>query len=138
MKLREAVVQRLSSAPGEKLKARELAEWLISAYPDACEKKAAASGFETEAQLRNQLVAEIGANRPAWMKRHPELRTTAERPRLYYWSAETDEQAVEEAEAPKEETSVAPQIQTLPTEHSLYEPLAKFLHAEFGALAGAH
>ena len=42
MKLTEAVFRRLSSAPGEKLKARELAEWIIATFPEACQKKASA------------------------------------------------------------------------------------------------
>ncbi len=137
MKLREAVIQRLSTAPGEKLKARELAEWLIATYPDACRKKAQTSGFTTEAQLHNQLVAEIGSNRPAWMKKHPQLKTTAERPRLYYWSDKSDEQAVEEAEIT---TSAGADAgagagASLPLEQSLYPSVVEFLHSEFGAFA---
>lgn len=133
MNLREAVVLRLSSAPGEKLKARELADWLIVTYPADFAKKAQSSGFSTHAQLRNQLVAEIGSNRPAWMKKHPQLKTTAERPRLYYWSEKSDEQTVEEAEA-----TVSPQPDTtnaarLPSEYELYGLVASFLRSEFSA-----
>lgn len=135
MKLREAVVRRLSSAPGEKFKARELAEWIIATFPEACQKKASASGFSTESQLRNQLVAEIGSNRPAWIKKHPQLKTTAERPRLYYWTDKSDEQTVEEAEGTTAAATAIAAPSQLPAEQGLYEPLASFLKAEFGALA---
>ncbi len=118
------------------MKAREIAEWIIVSYPDACAQKAAKSGFETDTQLRNQLVAEIGSNRPAWTKKHPELKTTAERPRLYFWTDKSDEQAVLEAEA--QENTAEDQNDSLqrvyPNEHSLYKPVIQFLKSEFGAL----
>lgn len=135
MKLREAVIQRLSAATGEKLKARELAEWLIATYPDACHKKAQMAGFATETQLRNQLVAEIGSNRPAWMKKHPQLKTTAERPRLYYWSDKSDEQAVEEAEITTSSGAETATGASLVPEQSLYPAVVEFLRSEFGAFA---
>jgi uncharacterized protein len=135
MKLRDAVIERLSSAPGDKLKARELAEWLMATYPEVCKRKAQAAGFANSAQLRNQLVAEIGSNRPAWMKKHPELRTTAERPRMYYWSTKTDEQTVVDAEFEAPTASEVEPAASLPLEHALYEPVASFLRAEFGAYA---
>lgn len=130
MKLREAVIERLSSAPGEKHKARELAEWVMAAYPEACQTKAAKAGFETSAQLRNQLVAEIGANRPAWMKKHPSLKTTAERPRRYYWDSKSDEENVVEAEG---SLTKIPSSNALPPEHSLYDQVIAFLESEFHA-----
>jgi hypothetical protein len=135
MRLREAVIQRLSSAPGEKLKARDLAEWLIATYPEACAKKAQASGFGSVAQLRNQLVAEIGSNRPAWAKRHPQLKTTAERPRLYYWSDKSDEQTVAEAEAPAPVSTQLGQASAMPLEQSLYPLVAAFMRSDFHAFA---
>lgn len=132
MKLREAVVQRLSTDPGQKLKARELAEWVMATFPEACAKKSQSSGFKSEAQLRNQLVAEIGSNRPAWLKKHPQLKTTAERPRMYYWTEKSDEQSVEEAET-SQILSPSGHSTNLPLEHTLYEPVMAFLRSEFRA-----
>jgi hypothetical protein len=84
-KLREAVFQRLSGSPGEKLKAKDLAEWIMTTFPEAVAQKMKNSTFiESHVQLRNQLVAEIGSNRPAWEEKFPSLRSTAEKPRLYY------------------------------------------------------
>jgi len=135
MKLREAVIEKLSDSPGEQFKARDLAEWLMITYPDACAQKKRRSGFATEAMLRNQLVAEIGANRPAWEKRHSQLRTTADRPRLYYWSDKSDEQAVVEAETPPLSLKQNNRISPLPSEHSIYQPVMDFLQSEFRAFA---
>lgn len=133
MKLRETVIQRLSNNPGEKWKARELAEWVMANHPDACAAKARKSGFSTSAQLRNQLVAEIGSNRPAWMKKHPQLQTTAERPRRYYWTEKSAEQVVHDAE--NVHVSSERQPDALPNEYDLYPLIASFLQAEFGAFA---
>ena len=133
MKLRESVVKRLSESPGEQLKARDLAEWLVETYPDVCAKKAEKSGL-TNPQLLNQLVAEIGSNRPAWMKKHPQLNATAERPRLYYWSEKTDQQTVEEAETVST-LYEGETLATLPAEHALYGPVIEFFASEFRAFA---
>ena len=134
MKLREAVITRLSSSEGEQLKARDLAEWLVATYPEACSQKAKKSGL-TDVQLRNQLVAEIGSNRPAWMKKHPELKATAERPRLYYWSEKSDQQTVEEAETEPTSLSVGDFESSLPSEYELYELVVEFFASEFRAFA---
>lgn len=134
MKLREAVIKRLSSSPGEQLRARDLAEWLVATHPEACAQKAQKSGF-TSIQLRNQLVSEIGSNRPAWMKKHPELKTTAERPRLYYWSEKTDQQTVDEAEAKSTDVYDGSVTSALPSEHELYEIVVEFFASEFRAFA---
>lgn len=135
MKLREAVISRLSKSPGEQLKARDLAEWLMLTHPEACAQKAKKSGL-TDIQLRNQLVAEIGSNRPAWMKKHPELKTTAERPRLYYWSEKSDQQTVEEAEAIFSISASDGEIpSSLPPEYELYDLVVEFFASEFRAFA---
>ena len=133
MKLRESVIKRLSASPGEQLKARDLADWLFQTYPDACAKKAEKSGA-TDAQLLKQLVAEIGASRPAWMKKHPQLKATAERPRLYYWSEKSDQQTVEDAEAPLS-VQEGPSAASLPVEYALYGPVIEFFETEFRAFA---
>lgn len=133
MKLRESVISLLSESSGKQFRARELAEWMVETYPDACAKKAQKSGF-TDAQLLNQLVAEIGASSPAWMKKHTELKATAERPRQFYWNEKTDEQTVEEAEAAST-MSNGQSATLLPAEHALYDPIIEFFASEFRALA---
>ncbi len=133
-KLREAVFKRLRSQPGEKLKARELAEWIIATFPEAAAEKLKKSSFiESEVQLRNQLVAEIGANRPLWEEKFPSLRSTAEKPRRFYWSNETDEQVVEAVEAEGEKVEAA--TFSLPPESALYDKVREYVSAEYGVLA---
>jgi hypothetical protein len=98
--LKNKAIELLSSKPGERFKARDIAVWISEKYPDAVRAKMDRSGrFENQSELLNQIVAEIGANRPQWERQHPELRTTeGRRPRLYFWSEKTEQQEVEDAE----------------------------------------
>lgn len=131
LNLRKAVVDRLAQHPGAKMTARELANWIYATFPDACAQKLANSSWiESEKQLLTQIVSEIGANRPDLQKKHPQIKTTAERPRRYYWSDVSDEAAVQEAEV---QGLKSDETGSLPIkEAALYERLVKYLRAEFG------
>ena len=51
---------------------------------------ACSQALETDADLLQQLVAEIGSQRPRLQKKHPGLKTTEGRPRKYYFSEKSD------------------------------------------------
>jgi hypothetical protein len=125
------VVERLKEQPGQRFKAREIAEWILERYPAACaEKMRNSKSLTTEAQLVQQLVAEIGANRPFIEHEWNQVRTTAERPRRYFWTNATDEAAVAEAEG--KAAPDTPEPMSLPErEHDLYPKLTRFLAAEW-------
>lgn len=138
MKLNQAVVQCLKAHPGQKLKAREVAGWIISTFPDYSAGKLRRSAvLETEEQLQAQLVAEIGANRPIIQRQFPQVKTTEERPRLYYWSETSDEAEVQQAEgpAPSEFSAASETEEAVRREHDLYPLLSVFLWSEFGVLS---
>lgn len=119
------------------MKAREVAEWIVATYPDAMEEKLRRSTvLRSRDDLIQQLVAEIGANRPAIQGRNAHVKTTEERPRLYYWSESSDEAEIIQAEGPTptEFTSLAPDPGPS-REHDLYPLLSVFLWAEFGVLS---
>lgn len=130
-KLNKRVAEALQRSSGRKLKAREIAEWIFQTYPTECaEKKARSKFITTDAELVQQLVAEIGANRPAICRSYPQVRTTEGRPRLYYWTEATEAAEVAEVEPTSTETSLTPvQVER---EAMLYPKLAEFLSAEFG------
>jgi len=98
------------------------------------------SFIDSEPALLNQLVAEIGANRPAWQARFPNLRTTEGRPRRYYWTEKTETEEVTDAEAV---VAVSPEIpeqqghstQKIVLERELYPMLIDFISSETGASA---
>ncbi|WP_322988271.1 HrgA protein, partial [Hoeflea sp.] len=104
--------------------------WFRGAYPDeANEKLTASTSIHTENELLNQLVAEIGANRPNWQKRHFQLRTTeGERPRLFYWTEKSAEDEIEQAEDNISVSQDTPKLR----EHDLYPMLIEFMKEEQG------
>lgn len=129
LRLNERVADCLRAAPGERLTARDIAEWIFERYPIECaEKKDRSAALKTDAALVQQLVAEIGANRPLIEKRWSQVRTTEERPRRYFWSNETEEAEVLEAEGFPAPGGPLPS----PREHDLYPLLGRFLAAEWG------
>lgn len=99
MNLRERTFELLKSQPNQRFKAREIAEWLHRAYPaETLDKMKRSTFLETESALLSQLVAEIGANRPTWQAKFPNLRTTEGRPRRYYWTEKSEIEEVQEVE----------------------------------------
>ena len=129
--LRKRVVEFLSSHPDERFTAREIARWICENYPqEAAAKLAASASLQTQNELLNQLVAEIGANRPNWQSQHAQMRTTeGVRPRLYYSTSKSEEDEVQEAEQQGERLTPDLQDKTF-REYDLYPLLIEFLFAE--------
>lgn len=129
LNLRNRVIERLQSLPGTQQTARELALWIFEQFPVECaEKKAnSASYIQTDADLLQQLVAEIGGQRTHWQKKHPELKTTESRPRRYYWTEMAADAEVEAAEGGALPISGGGKSLN---EHALYPLLAQFLSVE--------
>lgn len=132
MQLRKSVVECLKAHQGEKLKARQIAEWIFETYTEGCMAKLERSNaLQTEADLLQQLVAEIGANRPAITKRHPQVRTTEGRPRRYYWSEQSEEAEIAAVDDGVSEDASRDETPGL-SEHDLYPLLAEYLKSELG------
>jgi hypothetical protein len=147
LKLREKVTRFLKERPEEKFTARAIASWIFENYPDECRAKRDKSDYvKDDEQLLNQIVAEIGANRPAIQKRTPQIKTTEERPRKYYFTSKSDVeevQAIEQAglatagaeTSPKQNAPAGnntPSDNNKLSEHDLYPMLSQYLWAEFG------
>ena len=132
LNLAKAVISYLKERPDEKLTARQIAEWIFVTFPDECQAKKLSSQYvSTDAELVQQLVAEISSQRPRLQKRHPELKTTEGRPRKYYYSEKSDVAEVAAAEgvvtAPLTDSSDAKL-----GEHGMYPLLSLYLWEEFG------
>jgi hypothetical protein len=132
LNLAKAVLGYLKERPDEKLTARQIAEWIFATFPDECQAKKQSSHYvSTDAELVQQLVAEISSQRPRLQKRHPELKTTEGRPRKYYYSEKSDVAEVAAAEgvvaAPMTDSSNAKL-----GEHAMYPLLSLYLWEEFG------
>src|SRR3546814_18858430 len=66
LKLRERVIEMLSSRPDERFKARDIASWICKHYrAEADEKLLVSKSLTRKTELLNQLVAELGATTPA-------------------------------------------------------------------------
>ena len=132
LNLAKAVLGYLKERPDEKLTARQIAEWIFTTFPDECQAKKQSSQYvSTDAELVQQLVAEISSQRPRLQKRHPELKTTEGRPRKYYYSEKSDVAEVAAAEcvvaAPTADSNDAKL-----GEHAMYPLLSLYLWEEFG------
>ncbi len=127
LNLGKAVVDFLTAHPEEKFSARQIAEWLVATFPDECNaKKASSQALQTDADLLQQLVAEIGSQRPRLQKKHSELKTTEGRPRKYYYSVQSDSAEVAAAESTG--GTFPQQANTAPlNELSLYPKLSAYL-----------
>lgn len=136
LELRKRVVELLSANPDKKFKARDIAEWVCRTYPEEADQKLEESvSIETRTQLLNQLVAEIGSNRPSWEKKHSQLRTTeGVRPRLYYWTSKSEKDEVDEAEREGDPKLVGVEEAKL-REHDLYPLIIEYLRSEHGVRA---
>ncbi|MBD3766005.1 MAG: HrgA protein [Rhodobacterales bacterium] len=100
LNLAKTVVGYLKAHPDEKFTARQIAEWVFATYPDQCQaKKQSSQRLETDADLLQQIVAEIGSQRLRMQTKHPELKTTEGRPRKYYYSERSDSAEVAAVES---------------------------------------
>lgn len=141
LRLRERVAEFLEQNPNRRFTAREIAEWIFENYPEACEEKRRNSTLtlDTDAKLIQELVSNISTQRPQLQKIHPEIRTTEDRPKQYYYSTASDEEEISDAEgnaladqpAAAATSEAGLQQQEQPRrEHDLYPLLSEYLYAE--------
>ncbi|MDR0673964.1 MAG: HrgA protein [Zoogloeaceae bacterium] len=131
LNLIETIFNYLKEQPEEKFTARQVAEWVFATFPAECQaKKDSSQALKTDADLVQQLAAEIGARRPLLQKRHSEVKTTEGRPRKYYYSSMSDSDEVAAAESAA--ASVADAGQRRIDERALYPLLSQYLWEEFG------
>lgn len=94
------VVGYLKDRPEEKFTTQQIAEWVFAIFPAECQAKKESSRFITnDAELVQQLVAEISSQRPVLQKRRLELKMTESQPRKYYYSEKSDSAEVAAVES---------------------------------------
>ncbi|MCX5921414.1 MAG: HrgA protein [Candidatus Melainabacteria bacterium] len=130
--LQQYILTCLKSKPNQKLTARQLAEWIFQTYRQECEEKrqrskATVIPLDTDEALITQLVSEVGS-RSALEKLG--IKTTEERPRKYYFTTQTDEEEVQQAESVNTVTKTKKDYSL--SEHDLYPLLTQYLQNEFG------
>src|SRR5690606_20619051 len=95
------------------------------------QKKLNSTFITSDADLIQQIVAEIGSQRPALQKRNPQVKTTEGRPRQYYWTTKTDQAEVDEAETEGKESPLISGAASL-KESDLYPVVSEYLWSELG------
>ena len=137
LNLAKAVIGYLKDRPEQKFTARHIAEWVFASYPDECQEKRAnirGDYIKSDADLVQQLVAEISSQRPRMQTKHPGLKTTEGRPRRYYFSERSDSAEVAAAESEGTSTTADASILKI-DEHALYPLLSQYLWEEFGVFS---
>ena len=136
LNLVNTVAEFLRQRPEQKFTAREIANWVYETYPDECREKqqrskATVIPLDNDAALLQQLVAEIGSQRPLLQRRHTDIKTTEGRPRKYYFTESSDSAEVDSAEG-KGTTASTTSNPTVIKEQDLYPMLSEFLLSELG------
>lgn len=138
LNLSQRISEHLKANSPEKFTARQLATWIVTSFPQACQAKRERSrSIRNDDDLLQQISAEIGAHYPSVQKRDPALKTTEGRPRKYYYSELSDEAEIEAAESAemasprrKEGTPLPEPAASSLREHELYPLLAQYLYSE--------
>jgi len=135
LNLAKTVVGYLKAHSDEKFTARQIAEWVVAAYPEQCQaKKQSSQRLETDAELVQQIVREISSQLPRLQKKHLELKTTEGRPRKHYYSDRTDSAEVAAVES-EGAASMADASTLKIDEYALYPMLSQYLWEEFGVFS---
>lgn len=134
LNLSERVKELLGNNPEKRFTAREIATWIFESYPEECRNKqtrstATVNPIDNDTALLQQLVAEIGSQRPRLQSRYPQIKTTEGRPRKYYYTEKTDASEVEDANVIEIRNSQSAGLVNL-SEHALYPKLSEFLWSD--------
>ena len=120
----------MQKRPSLKLSAKEIAQFIFETHPAECEEKRRSSrqNLSRDADLVQQISAEIAANRPR-IQQNPNVKTTETRPIKYYYSTESADSEVRQAEvAALPNSGISPRNRML--EADLYPLLAIYLHSQ--------
>jgi hypothetical protein len=135
LNIRNKVFEFLRKNENQRFTARDIAEWVFESYPKECEKKKARSTaakfpIETDADLIQQIAAEISSVRPDLQRKFPLIKTTEERPKRYYLTTKSDSDEIEIAESAEVEENGFNLNKIKVTEHSLYPKVSEYLFTQ--------
>lgn len=133
LKLTHIIPDYLKKNAGQKFTARDIAQWILTTYPEECKEKQkrskATKPLSTDATLAQQIAGEIGAYRPIMQKNDPNIKVTEGRPRKYYYSSQTDSAEIAIVESLDSKDTCATGAEKI-LEHDLYPKLSEFLWTE--------
>lgn len=133
----QKIVAFLKSNPNQKFTARKIAEAILNLYPQDYLEKRNNPRFSTDAELINQIVAEIGAHKNAILKDEPLIQLQDKpRPRLYWYDPNiiSNSLKIDTQNEPADFDDQQEVISTLTTkilsEYDLYPVLIEYLSKE--------
>ncbi len=88
--LREMVIAILQANDQQPLKPAEIASHIKDQFPEYCEQKAA-STTQADFNVVKQIANQISAGSKTWMSHTPQLKSSDETPRTYWWESADDE-----------------------------------------------
>lgn len=119
--LREMVLSVLQGSIEQPLKPSEIAAVIKEHHPEYCAQKSAAT-TQSNFNVVAQIASEISANSKQWMQRHPQLKSSDETPRTYWWETLEADDPVPAVPVTTSTPSQAPI-----DEQSLYPKLSAYL-----------
>jgi uncharacterized protein len=134
----QKIVDFLKEHPGESFNGRQIAEAIVLAYPDDYQAKRTNPRFKSEADFISQVVAEIGSQKDAILKKNPKIQWRDKpRPRVYWYDPEINKDDIEQetSELTEIEEVNTDLIQSIPkisvfSEEQLYPILIDYLKIE--------
>lgn len=131
LNLKEAVLHCLKESSPQKMTRRDIAKWILEHYPEECKNKREKSKVKAYKNEIEQLTSEMVVTK-SWEKAG--IKMLEERPLKLYFSQETDEEEIQQAEKTTLIPSNVPEEQQV-SEYQLYPLLAQFLESEFGIVS---
>ena len=131
----QKIIEFLKANPGERFNARQLAQAIVSEYPDEYRTKRDNPRFPDDNAFFSQIVAEIGSQKDAILKNDTHVFwQDRPRPRVYWYDPEREssEDQVEVLDGEDTEAEDVTSISTAQviTEHQLYPILIEYLKSE--------
>ena len=127
-------IEALLAADVDRLNAKEIANWIFATYRSDCEEKRRRSDrISSDHDLIQQIAREWYSQWDRAVEKEPLLRSTEDRPRLFYIAQNDDED--DESFAAEPASTKPVDISTKFTEHDLYPVLGEFVAKELRCLA---
>jgi len=131
------VVAVLKARPGLALKAREIAAILVEEYPECYAEKRQNPRFSSDADMINQIAAEISSRNASFSLKDPNIMVRRKPSPMRFWYeddsdrvAEQSLKAVFEGETPEEAPRQEKRAKKSLTEHDLYPILGEYLASD--------
>ncbi|SKA00196.1 hypothetical protein [Pantoea eucalypti] len=126
--LNHMALSLLRASPNVPFTARQLAIKVCESFPDYAKKKLNASEkLSSYEDLISQVAAEIGAQRPSFVKKNSHIKVTAGKPRKYLWTDdETKGLQIAEDVFVTDNTDVSEPQGDFYTEYELYPLLSRY------------